>query len=147
MTPLIRQVVKDDIDAIFSIEERSFSYPFTLGMFVAMVGHRPFLSLVAEMDGKIVGYIFYSLAADEMELLTVAVDEAYRRRGIARLLIEAMIIDAGSCDVRAIFLEVRVSNIAAQDLYSSLGFNKIAMRPGYYVDNKEDAIVMEKKIR
>jgi len=142
----IRPTDSLDVDDIERIEEASFSAPFSRDMFYGMLEGRPFGGLSALDGEKIVGYLFYSVVLDEMELVTVAVEERYRKKGIARRLIEEMLETAAINSVKKIFLEVRVSNASAQSLYKGFGFRDVSIRPKYYKDNNEDAIVMIKKI-
>ena len=79
--------------------------------------------------------------------MTVAVDEAFRRKGIAKALVMEMLLAAKNGGVQSIFLEVRPSNAAARALYKGLGFLETGIRRGYYQDNGEDAIVMVYKLK
>ncbi len=143
----IRQVTHDDVEAIVSIENRSFSAPFTKEMFYAMIiASPPFGGLVAFEGEILLGYLFYTIAADEMELLTIATNPARRHEGNARKLLEEMFEIAKRSGVVSVFLEVRPTNISAQSLYRSFGFQEISIRKKYYKDNGEDAIVMRKSI-
>ena len=96
----------------------------------------------AVCDGCFVGFGGYSVAADQADVIDVAVAPLYRRRGIARMLMEKMLTDAaahGACDV---FLEVRASNEGAIALYTSLGFTPCGVRKNYYANPREDAVLM-----
>ncbi|MBI2092365.1 MAG: ribosomal protein S18-alanine N-acetyltransferase [Deltaproteobacteria bacterium] len=142
---IIRKTMLQDIDKIVAIEEASFSAPFDRRMFQGMIiASPPFGGFVLENDGVISGYLFYSIALDEMELLTIAVDEKFRRKGYAKRLIEEMFRLAREKNAKSIFLEVRVSNSGAQSLYKSFGFLPAGVRKAYYRDNGEDAIVMKR---
>lgn len=90
----------------------------------------------------IVGFAGLWFMVDEAHLTTIAVREAYRRRGIGELLLIATIDLATERGARVMTLEVRVSNIVAQSLYQKYGFSKVGLRPGYYTDTKEDALLM-----
>ncbi|MBI1896817.1 MAG: GNAT family N-acetyltransferase [Acidobacteria bacterium] len=91
---------------------------------------------VAELNGCIAGFLVSrATAPGECEILNLAVAPVYRRRGIASRLI-------GTLTAREIFLEVRPSNHSAQSLYHKLGFSKAGLRPGYYENPAEDALVM-----
>jgi ribosomal-protein-alanine N-acetyltransferase len=90
----------------------------------------------------VTGYIVFWLVADEMHILNLAVAPDSRRRGIARRLVLAGIKHARAKGARRAFLEVRASNIAAQKLYSSLGFMGTSLRRDYYDSPVEDAVVM-----
>jgi len=95
--------------------------------------------MVAVCDGRIAGFaVARRVAEDEGELLNLAVDPAFRRRGIGRRLVEAL--TSGHPGV--FWLEVRESNLGARKLYESLGFCEAGRRPGYYPDSGEGAIVM-----
>lgn len=94
---------------------------------------------VAEQGGCVQGFLaLRHIGPDEREILYIAVDPAYRRRGIARRLVEnALATSQGVC-----FLEVRESNLAAISLYESIGFQAVGLRENYYYDPTETAIVM-----
>lgn len=92
-------------------------------------------------DGDLLGYGGISLVADEAEIITVAVASRYRRRGIARCLMEYMLRLAE--DARAsVYLEVRESNIPARKLYAALGFAETGVRKNYYTSPRENAVLM-----
>jgi ribosomal-protein-alanine N-acetyltransferase len=90
----------------------------------------------------IMGFSGIWLMADEAHITNIAVAQEYRRRGIGELLLIATIDLARDLKATMITLEARVSNISAQNLYSKYGFMKMGVRHGYYLDNKEDAIIM-----
>lgn len=140
----LRPILLADLDSILNIENKSFSAPFTRDLFEKMVKSPMFGSCIAEVDGEVSGYIFFSIVIDEVELLTIAVDERFRRQGIARLLLNSLIDASKKSGVKSVFLEVRPSNIPAQSLYKSFGFENFGLRKGYYKDNNEDAIMMKK---
>jgi ribosomal-protein-alanine N-acetyltransferase len=96
----------------------------------------------AAPGGVPLGFALVWRAADELELLDLAVDPAVRRQGIARLLLHTL-SDAGrSAGAAVVLLEVRQSNLAALGLYESFGFSRTDVRRAYYSDNGEAAIVM-----
>ena len=82
------------------------------------------------------------ILADEGEIQRIGVYPHYRRQGIARKLMDAMVTFARARGVRAIALEVRESNLGARNLYDSYGFRQEAVRKGYYHNPAEDAIIM-----
>jgi ribosomal-protein-alanine N-acetyltransferase len=79
------------------------------------------------------------VADDETEILNLAVDPAFRRRGIGRLLVDSIRLQAGG----TVYLEVRESNQGARKFYERLGFQVVTLRPLYYPDSLEAAIVMK----
>ncbi len=98
-------------------------------------------ALVAEAGPAVAGFLLWrSVAADEMEILLVAVDPVHRRQGVASALVaRALANRSGKC-----FLEVRTSNSAARALYRKTGFEEHAVRPGYYHHPVEDAVLMRR---
>jgi ribosomal-protein-alanine N-acetyltransferase len=95
--------------------------------------------LVAVCDGRVAGFtVARRLTEGEGELLNLAVDPAWRRRGVGRRLVAAL----ASAHPGVLWLEVRESNADARKLYKSLGFREAGCRPGYYPDSGEGAIVM-----
>jgi [ribosomal protein S18]-alanine N-acetyltransferase len=93
-----------------------------------------------------VGYILFWLLSDEIDIHNVAVHSEFRRRGIGRLLIEQVVLEARRRGSTRVTLEVRRSNLAAQKLYESIGFIPTGLRKGYYSDNGEDALAMALKL-
>ncbi|HEU4685915.1 MAG TPA: ribosomal protein S18-alanine N-acetyltransferase, partial [Nitrospira sp.] len=140
-----------DLPEILQIEEACFSAPWTSKMLEAeLTGNQFARFLVAREEpaqpaerGRIVGYLCFWIVFEEVRFMNLAVIESMRRRGIARRLV-ATALEAGlsHSSVRAV-LEVRSSNLAAQQLYYSLGFRRIGLRPKYYTQPIEDAVLME----
>jgi [ribosomal protein S18]-alanine N-acetyltransferase len=95
--------------------------------------------LVAASDGRLAGFaVFRHLAEGESELLNLAVDPEFRRRGVGRRLVSAIT----SANPGSLWLEVRESNMGARKFYESLGFSESGQRPDYYSECHEGAIVM-----
>ena len=99
--------------------------------------------LVAVDGETVAGYIGSQSSIDESDIMNVAVHPDYRRQGVAENLINNLITDLNARGSRALMLEVRASNVAAQALYGKMGFQVIGKRKGYYAGN-EDAVIMEK---
>ena len=96
------------------------------------------LCLVAAEDNRIVGYLAFEQVLDEGSIVEVAVHPDYRRRGIARGMIQYALSDHS---LKEIFLEVRESNAPAIGLYERFGFERIGVRKEYYDNPKEDAVL------
>jgi len=90
----------------------------------------------------ITGFAGLWVMADEAHITAIAVREAYRRQGIGELLLISVIGLAAGLNARIVTLEVRTSNTDAQNLYTKYGFTQVGVRRGYYIDNREDAILM-----
>lgn len=132
----------DDIPEIVSIERLSFSTPWSETSFRSEIYSRYSITRVAELNGIIVGYVCVKHVADECHLLDLAVHPDYRRRGIARALLNDVIQELKIKGCRFFYLEVRTSNYAARKLYEKFGFNMVGVRKGYYVNPAEDAVIM-----
>lgn len=143
MNLIFRKMTVDDIPAVIDLDQKSFSLPWPERSFRFELTDNPASRCwVADLDGKVVGMIVVWLIVDEAHVATVATHPEYRRQGIGkRLLAHALrrIMEDGA---RSSFLEVRESNIAAQELYRKFGYEETGRRRRYYRDNDEDAILM-----
>lgn len=132
---IIISPMKDaDISAVVAIENASFMFPKNESVF-REDEHK---YLVAKDDNKVVGYIGIEKVLDETHIINMAVDPKYRGQGIGKRLMQHVLNDE---DV--FFLEVRVSNENAKNVYKKYGFEVIDTRKGYYADG-EDAYVMRR---
>ena len=142
---IIDDMTTDDLDGVFEIERASFPDPWSVDLFKEELQNPHSFNLVVRLkslsEKSVVAYIVYWIAADEMQILDLAVDERLRRQGMGRLLIQAALKRAKDKGAIHAFLEVRRGNKAGISLYSVLGFAKIGERRKYYKDG-EDAIVM-----
>lgn len=135
-----------DLDQVMAIEEASFSHPWSRFSFVMeLTENERARYLVGVAGTEVVGYVGLWLVLDEAHVTTLAVHPGWRGQGIGRQLMEAAITLARVAGCRRMTLEVRLSNVVAQHLYASLGFQAVGIRPGYYQDNDEDAVIMWKE--
>ncbi|MFZ0589460.1 MAG: ribosomal protein S18-alanine N-acetyltransferase [Bryobacteraceae bacterium] len=137
----VRRAEAADLNRIIDIERACFSdNPWNLAEF------ETYDCLVAEIEGQIAGFLVSRQLVGnrdgqgEREILNLAIDPAWRRNGIAKILLQQELRRGGS-----FFLEVRESNLAAQRLYESLHFRRVGKRPEYYSNPVETAIVMKTK--
>ena len=101
---------------------------------------------VAEVGGAVVGYVIAHHAVDEAEILNLGVAPTYRRQGVGRALVEAILARLRQRGITAVFLEVRESNTVAQHLYAALGFTRAGRRRDYYRLPTEDAVILRAAI-
>jgi ribosomal-protein-alanine N-acetyltransferase len=94
------------------------------------------------MNGKIVGYVLFWLLPETVDIHNLAVTGEHRRRGVGRILLHKVIVEALRQSSARVTLEVRKSNLVAQKLYESAGFVATGVRKGYYSDDGEDALTM-----
>lgn len=128
---------------VMRIDALVYPRPWSMGLFLSELSlTRARSYVVARVDRGVVAYGGLMFVDDEAHVTTIAVDPEHQRRGIAKALMVVMARHAMARGAKALTLEVRSSNRAAQDLYRKLGFQPAGVRRGYYPDNREDAIVM-----
>jgi ribosomal-protein-alanine N-acetyltransferase len=132
-----------DLGAIAEIEAVSFPDPWSYHMFRAHLGD---LFMVAEDGDTPGGYLVGMVVGAEAEILNVAVAPMHRGRGIGRALVTAALDACETRGVQSVYLEVRVSNVAARRLYAGSGFREMGRRRGYYDHPREDAVVMRRDL-
>jgi ribosomal-protein-alanine N-acetyltransferase len=139
----LRRLELDDLDAIEAIEQVSYPAPWSRAMFVGELSKTTARSLGAvDAGGALIGYLILSRYVDAWHVMNVAVAPAHRRQGVASALLERVFAETAADARRGYTLEVRVSNTAAIALYERFGFRSSGVRPGYYTDNREDALIM-----
>lgn len=133
----------EDLDEVQRIEEASFTTPWPPNAYRSeLLTNRLASYLVARSDGRIVAYGGMWLMVDEAHITTFAVHPAWRRQRIGERLLLAFLDLARDRRAREATLEVRLSNLAARRLYEKYGFRPVGLRPRYYSDNNEDALIM-----
>lgn len=139
----LREMTVSDVPAVAAIEARLNDEPWSDQLFRGEFDVDPTTRhwIVAELDGRLVGYGGMMFVADDSHLMNLGVDPAHQRRGIARSLVVALFLQAVARRATGITLEVRVGNTAARSLYSSFGLAPVGTRPGYYADG-EDALIL-----
>ena len=154
----LRRMRLDDLDEVMVIERAAFRHPWSTELFrrelehdwsTILVSVEPLspLAVPGKPSERVVGFIIFWLVHDEVHILNVAVAPEQRRRGIARVLMAEAEKRAWSANAALMTLEVRRSNLAALDLYRQFDYRAVGVRPNYYVDEGEDAIVMVKELK
>ncbi len=145
---VLRRAGRADVDRVVEIERVGFQHPWSRELVVRELDHAWSRLLLAEdgPGGPVVGYIVFWVVHDEVHVLNVATALAARRRGIGRALMEASEEEGRRHGARLSTLEVRRSNAPAIALYLELGYRQIGVRPNYYAEEREDAIVMVKRL-
>jgi ribosomal-protein-alanine N-acetyltransferase len=144
----IRGAAAHDLDTIAALEASTFSQPWSRQSFADLAA-TPFAKVLvaASAAGAVVGYAVVYFASDQSELANLAVAVTHRGQGIGRRLLEGAIAEAMAHGATAMFLEVRASNVAAQSLYESAGFERVGIRRRYYQQPVEDALVLRAALR
>lgn len=142
----IRKMVPGDLPAVMAIEKQAFTNPWSEEMVKKELTQAWSTVLVVDeltpSGWQLRAFAIFWLVADEVHILNVATDGAVRRRGFGRQVMDAVLAHGRAHKCMQAILEVRRSNEPAQGLYTSLGFRKVGLRPRYYQDDHEDAVVM-----
>ncbi len=142
--PQIRKMKADDLESVASIAAAVFAAPWSKQGFAEALPMENACFLVAQEGEEILGYCGLFLAADEGEILNVAVSPAFQGRGVADRMLTALLVEGERSGVHRFFLEVRVSNVAAIRLYQKHGFSIQGIRKNFYAESQEDAYVMNR---
>jgi len=140
---VIRRMQQEDVEGVMAIENAVVDFPWTYNIFsdCIKVGYSCW---VLEEEGEIVGYGLLSMAAKEAHILNICIHPDRQRLGLGRRMMHHLIAQAKRLQAESVYLEVRVSNQRAFNLYDSLGFKQIGHRKDYYpaVGGREDALVL-----
>ena len=145
---VLRPMELRDVEQVYAIDVLSFSLPWSERSYrFELTENTASHPWVAEAIGprgerQVVGMIVVWFIVDEAHIATIATHPAFRRMGIARRLLEQTLAEGAALGAVKAFLEVRRSNRAAQTLYQSFGFVVTGVRPKYYLDTQEDALLM-----
>ncbi len=147
----LRRARPSDVDRIVDIEKDGFLHPWSRELIERELGHswsRILLACDADRGGdeRVLGYIVFWIVHDEVHVLNVATALEARRRGIGRALMDAAEEEGRARGARLATLEGRRSNLGAIALYRTIGYRQVGVRPKYYAEENEDAIVMVKAL-
>ena len=139
----IESMELEDIPSVHAIERSSFTVPWPDDAYRnELLTNRLASYVVARSGEEVVGFAGLWVMVDEAHITTFAVDPRWRRRGIGERLLLALLELAVARRAREATLEVRLSNVPARRLYEKYGFRPVGIRPRYYSDNGEDALIM-----
>ncbi|WP_024613277.1 ribosomal protein S18-alanine N-acetyltransferase [Clostridium sp. Ade.TY] len=139
---ILKEMDSYDIEGVYEVSSLSLKETWTLNAIEKELNNNLATYIVCIEDSKVIGFVGAWLIASEGQITNVAVHPNFRGKKIGKALMEKLICTLKDKDCNAITLEVRKSNIVAQNLYKSLGFKEEGIRKGFYEDNKEDAIIM-----
>jgi ribosomal-protein-alanine acetyltransferase len=142
----VRIAKSSDLDDIYELDVQTFAMPWSKeALSYDILENDNAFVIVAEYEGEFAGYADIWTVLDEADLNSIAVRVDFRRKGIGDAIMLAMTEMLSANGVATINLEVRVSNMPAIKLYKKYGFNECGVRPGYYLDNGEDALIMKRE--
>jgi ribosomal-protein-alanine N-acetyltransferase len=141
--PVIRVMRPSDLDAVTTIEQRTYDFPWGRGIFSDCL-MADYLCVVLDSGDCLIGYAIVSIAAAEGHILNLCIDKGMQHRGYGQQLLDYALDYARERRIKRLFLEVRPSNEAAIILYTRAGFNSLGVRKGYYkaAGGDEDALVL-----
>lgn len=136
----------EDLPAVAALEAAAYEHPWPEESFREELSTPCSTSVVLRDGDRVVAHLVTWVVADELTIMNVAVHPTHRRRGLAERLVLDALATARGAGVRVALLEVRASNVAARALYEKLGFRVTGVRRGYYANNGEDALLMERDV-
>lgn len=140
---IIRRAEERDVEEIAELEKICFNDPWSIESVRSdVLENKLSFYIVVEISGNVAGYMGIWNILDEGHITNVAVDPRFRRKHIASAMMDVMLEVTGSAGIKKHTLEVRTGNIKAIKFYEKYGFKGTAIRPGYYEDNGEDALIM-----
>lgn len=139
----IRTMECTDIAPVMAIERQTYEFPWTEGIFRDCI-KAGYHCMVYALNRLVIGYAVMSVAVGEAHVLNISIEPRMQGKGLGRRMMERMLSVASENGADSVFLEVRRSNQAAQELYLSMGFNELGTRRGYYpaAEGREDAICL-----
>jgi len=142
-SPQLAPMREADLAEVAAAERALYTHPWTRGNFADSLRAR-YQCFTLRSGGALIGYFVLMVAAGEAHLLNLSVAAAHQRRGHGAALLAEIMRRAREDGARALFLEVRPSNFAAQALYQRFGFRRVGLRRGYYPapEGREDALVL-----
>lgn len=141
----IRRMRAQDVPQVMEIEAVSFGrHHWSDESFYNEISNHVgrYYSLLNMETGQVLGYCGFWLIADESHVTTIAVRPEFRGHALGELMLVQTVERSMATSIHWVTLEVRVSNYNAQNLYYKYGFNSMGVRPRYYQDNQEDALIM-----
>lgn len=133
------------VPQVAALEQVCFSSPWSENSIAGELSNPLSLWLVAIEDGQLAGYVGSQSVMGESDMMNLAVDPAFRRRGAGRALVLALVEHLAQKGNHCLSLEVRASNAPALALYQGLGFAQVGRRPNYYRNPKEDGLILRKE--
>ena len=143
---IIREMTAPDLEVILALERKIFPDPWPESAFQEIITQDGWIGLVAESDDTVIGYGCFYAVLEEAHLANIAVEESFRRKSVAKQLLDYILRFVKENGCQYIYLEVRPSNTGAIKFYEKFGFEILYKRPRYYRQPVEDALVMVKTL-
>lgn len=141
----IVQMRECHVAQIADLEKLCFNDPWSYNSIASELDNRLSLWLVAEEEGRVLGYVGSQTVLGETDMMNIAIHPDFRKRGIGTALISCLIDTLSNHGSHSLMLEVRASNNPAISVYTKLGFFEVGRRKNYYRNPKEDALILRKE--
>ena len=140
---VVRSLCRDDLESVLRIEQLVFSVPWSLNSFQTELRDNEYARYFClELEGQIIGYMGLWLIIDEGHITNIAIQPGFQGQGWGGLLLGSAMAEMRRQGMERMTLEVRASNLKAQEFYRRFGFTVAGVRKKYYSDNGEDALIM-----
>jgi len=149
-TPLVEALSgEEDLAGVMEVDRSSFATPWSREMYDTELQNSgiSFIVVLRTPECRVAGYCSYRLVVDEVHINNVAVRAECRSKGFGRCLVEYALREGRNRGATRVLLEVRSGNVAARQLYESLGFTTIGLRRAYYREPVEDALVLARDLQ
>jgi len=140
---------EEDLAGVMEVDRSSFATPWSREMYDTELQNSgiSFIVVLRTPECRVAGYCSYRLVVDEVHINNVAVRAECRSKGFGRCLVEYALREGRNRGATRVLLEVRSGNVAARQLYESLGFTTIGLRRAYYSEPVEDALVLARDLQ
>jgi ribosomal-protein-alanine N-acetyltransferase len=143
----IRWMIRRDMPEVLQIERESFEFPWIDDDFIRCLRQRNCIGMVAEHEGRVVGFMIYELHRSRIHVINFAVGGLYKRLGVGSQMIAKLIAKLSVQRRSRIVLEVRETNLDAQLFFRENGFRAVSVLHNFYEDTPEDAYLMQYRYR
>ena len=137
-------MTEDDVAAVATLEGENFSRPWSYDAFYKTLSDENYIVIIAKETDALLGYCVLLCTGEEADITNVCTAPAARGKGVATVMLTALMEEGKSRGVTEFFLEVREENVPARSLYTKLGFEEIGLRKNYYEEPREHAVLMKK---
>lgn len=143
----IRWMIRSDMSQVLQIESDSFDFAWSEQVFISYLRQRNCIGMVNEIDNCVAGFMVYELYENRMHLVNFCVKAEFRRTGVGTEMMKKLVSKLSEQRRNRIMLEVRETNLIAQQFFKSMGFRAISVLRGFYEETDEDAYLMQYRLR
>jgi len=142
----VRWMVRRDFAQVLAIEEACFEFPWTEQEFRQCLQQPNCLGMIAEHEGRIVGFVIYETPRDRLFITNIAVDPEFQRHNVARQMVQKLVSKMIHQRRHKIAIEIRETNLSALRCFRALGFRAATILKNFFEDQSEDAYVLQYRL-